>query len=138
MASIPPTPPPPDVPLGPQMCPHARSFADWCDTLVSAATAKNDLVSLNQAKLLLIDRYFMWRVNVPVRHQVFPRPTSVHVCIFAVFESAYRRLQDAILALGPSPLVHPPYPAPPPPPAPMYETVNGIVVGETLDKDFEP
>lgn len=139
MASIPPPPPPPrPTPPGQQLCPSARTFADWCDTLVSASITKGDLIALNQAKLQLLDRYILWRVNVQVRHQVFPRPNASHVCIFAVFESAYHRLQEAVLGLDPSPLVYPPSPVPPPPPSPRYTEVNGIVVAEILDEEFEP
>lgn len=142
MAAKPTTAPSPP-PRGSQMCEHSQSFADWCDALVQSACARNNLIALQQAKVHLLDRYFAWRLNVPARHQVFPKPAAAHVCIFAVFESAYHRLQEAVLAAGPPPFADPPSPPPsaprPPsqPPAPRYTEVNGIAVAEILDDEFE-
>lgn len=140
--SIPPYAPEKPFKTGPRLCEHAATFSDWSETLVSTACAKNNVVAINQATLHLVNRYFMWRVNVPLRHQVLARPSAEHVCIFAIFESAYRRLQDAVLRLDPPPLAFPP-PAPPPPPPPRplpprYVDLNGVGIAEILDEEFEP
>ena len=49
-------------------CPYARKFAEWAATLISTSEQPN-LIEVNQAKVLLLDRYFEWRSHVPKSHR---------------------------------------------------------------------
>lgn len=117
-------------------CVFARKFAEWVRDL--CALAKQEVsgvsiyegsarVSVNQAKLLLVDKYFEWRSVVPKSHRNY-RDTVKHCCIFQVFVQGYEDLQAIKLVLAP-PVLHFPTPPPqlPPPPTPQ---IAGIFLGE--------
>jgi hypothetical protein len=112
----------------PPLCRYAASFQPWAQTLVEVTLQRSTTVSINQAKVLLLDKYFEWRAVSPKPHRD-KMSGSGHVCLFAVFEAAYRRLKEAELSLTPPQLIAPtpppslPAPSPPPP-------IPGIFLGE--------
>jgi hypothetical protein len=85
------------------MCTHAQRFFDWADELCSEAVHKKTVTAINQAKVLLVDRYMVWRENVPISHQADDQAfvDGGHACVLSVFEAAYRRLWRAELAPAP-------------------------------------
>jgi hypothetical protein len=87
----------------PVLCTHAQRFFDWGDELCSEAVDKKTVTAINQAKVLLVDRYMMWRKNVPISHQADDQAFADggHACVLSVFEWALQRLLDAELALAP-------------------------------------
>jgi hypothetical protein len=98
----------------PDWCVFAFAFSDWIERLnQEIVTDDPTVVAVNQAKVLLIDKYFEWRSIVPKNHR--NRIGEVgHTCIFHVFEQGYERLRAIELALMPPLLFSPPKPAPPP------------------------
>jgi hypothetical protein len=91
-------------------CPNARKFAKWADKLVSTSQT---LIEVNQAKVLLLDRYFELRNYVPKSHRNRVGPGG-HRCIYHVFEQTYEKLKVIELSLTPPLLFLPPPPPPPP------------------------
>lgn len=114
-----------------EICIFARKFSEWTRELCASSTQSASLVAINQAKILLIDKYFEWRSVVPKAHRN-RMSGGGHICIFQVFEQAYITLRAVELALTPPMLFIPPPPLPPlsPPPPPQ---IAGIFLGE-LDK----
>src|SRR6266487_1546135 len=111
----------------PPLCPFAESFSQWARELVTKTLTNPSLVSINQAKILLLDKYFAWRVVVPKRHRNINQASS-HLCIFDIFCENYERLKVVELSLTPPMLFippPPPAPLPPPPPAPPAQ-ITGI------------
>ena len=119
--------PPVSLLEGYRLCPYARSFLEWAEELVTQAMSKRDTVGVNQAKLRLLDKYFDWRTEVPQAHRNRTGSYNGHVCIFHVFEEAYRVLRVAELSLTPSPLY---IPAPRPPREVIY---TPLILGERDD-----
>lgn len=117
--------PPPDT-----RCSYARRFADWAAEVCHDALQRQDLIALNQAKVLLLDKYFEWRAFVPKNHRYRMTETG-HICIFHIFEEAYRQIKLAELTLSPPKLIEPPpapLPALPPPvpqipPPPLFDDI---------------
>jgi hypothetical protein len=84
------------VPESPQeICFYGKSFSIWADELV--AENSGSLVKINQAKVLLVDRYFEWRAYVPKNHRNRVSERS-HLCIWHIFELTHRKLRLAELA----------------------------------------
>ena len=104
-------------------CPYARKFAQWSASLIETSE-KPELVTINQAKVLLIDKYFEWRTYVPKSHRNRVGPGG-HRCIYHVFEQAYEKLRVIELSLTPPLLFIPPPPHPLPPPQ-----IAGIFLGD--------
>lgn len=89
-------------------CLDARQFAAWATDLYTAASNRWSEVAINQAKVLLIDRYFRYFEAVGPEHQrVGHDPDADHECIFRVFADAYARLRELELTLRPPPLDRP-------------------------------
>lgn len=115
----------PDIPS----CLFAQKFSVWATELCANTTTDPGIVSINQAKVLLLDKYFEWRSVVPKAHRNRLGKAG-HACIFQVFEKTYLTLKAVELSLTP-PMLFVPVPslvAPPPPPQ-----IAGIFLGE-LDK----
>jgi hypothetical protein len=104
-------------------CPYARKFAEWSASLISVSQEPS-LVEVNQAKVLLLDKYFEWRSHVPKSHRNRVGPGG-HRCIYHVFEQTYEKLKVIELSLTP-PLLFLPPPPPPPPPTPQ---IAGLFLG---------
>jgi hypothetical protein len=109
-----------------EFCPWGRQFYDWTLPLVEKATSRPDLVLLNQAKILLLEKWMEYRAVAPKAHRDHLSRANGHRCLFWAFLNAYQCLKAAELALTP-PMLFLPEPAPPPPP-PIQ--VHGIFIGE--------
>jgi len=107
------------------LCAYAHQFSQWVSALLTDATTKPNLVTINQAKLQLLDKYFEWRAYVPKPHRERTGGRSGHTCIFHVFVDAYQTLKVTELSLTP-PLLFLPEPAPPP----LPPQIAGIFIGE--------
>jgi len=112
-------------------CEFARSFMEWGDKLLDIKK-EYTLISINQAKILLLDKFFEWYWYLPRSHRIRLNPRR-HICIFQVFVPLYQRLKVIELAITP-PLVFVP---PEPPPMKILPRPNlaGIVLGEDIDDD---
>lgn len=113
----------------PPLCRFAAEFQPWAEALLSNTLGKRSMIGINQAKLLLLDKYFEWR-NVAPRGHRDKMSTTGHCCLWHVFEAAYNRLREAELTLTP-PILDTPsasrlaLPSPPPP-----AQIAGIFIGE--------
>ena len=107
----------------PKWCKFSVAFNKWSDTLCQF-TEDSTLISINQAKVILLDKYFDLRrfVNKKHRDRIGSRG---HVCIFHVFEQTYIRLRAAELSLSGPLILYPPDPPPQTPPQ-----IAGIFLGE--------
>lgn len=112
----------------PDICPFAQKFSEWTTELCANVARQPEIVSVNQAKVLLLDKYFEWRHAVPRSHRNRTGKLG-HECIFHVFEQAYERLKVIELALTP-PMLFLPAPPPPLPPPPPPPQIAGIFLGE--------
>ena len=110
-------------------CYYAQGFSIWVDQLQSSLT-KPTIVTVNQAKLLLLDKYFEWHRYVPMEHRM-RLGFRGHICIFQVFEVAYDHLKVIELSLTPPLLFLPSYEAVIAPPQPR---IAGIFLGESTDQ----
>jgi hypothetical protein len=121
----------------PDLCESADLFFDWTDELCDAAAKPESVVAVNQALVLLVNRYFTWRDSLPKRHRSKSGRLK-HACVDEVFEIAYRRLRKIELTLSPPPLAVPPRPVLPPIRGEPKERVDGILVGRTdPDPEFD-
>jgi hypothetical protein len=116
---------------GPNLCVYAHKFNTWAQELCVGATNDPSIVSINQAKVLLVDKYMEWRSFVPKRHRTYTG--HAHICIFHVFEITYDRLKVVELSLSPPMLFLPSPPVPPPPPPPPPQ-IAGVFIGEIEDE----
>lgn len=115
------------------MCVYARRFEAWTRQLCEEH--RGSIVAINQAKVLLLDKYFEWRAYVPRPHRNRVSEHS-HRCIWHVFEDGYRVLRVLELGLKPPMLFLPPSPSSPvqPQPAPKPQLL-GITLGEVLGEE---
>jgi hypothetical protein len=111
----------------PSFCDYAAQFASWAEFLITGVEKSRDVIEVNQAKILLIDKYMSYREYVPKSHRYRVTPNSTHLCIWQIFETYYCRLRIVELSLTPPPLWIPPAPALPPPPK---DRQVGIFIGE--------
>ena len=89
------------------------------------------VVSINQAKIQLVDKFFEWYRYVPRNHKL-RMGSSGHTCIFQVFENGYQRLKVIELSITPPLLFLPVNASVIVPPVPR---IAGIFLGEDLDED---
>jgi hypothetical protein len=109
----------------PQQCVYARKLSEWATQLCIKVAQEPDIVSVNQAKVLLLDKYFEWRNAAPRSHRNRLGDNG-HSCIFQAFGEAYERLKVVELSLTPPMLFLPstsPHLALPP-------QIAGIFIGE--------
>ena len=105
-----------------EWCQLAQYFLDWVDWLFKKIISeKPNIILVNQAKLLLSDKYFEWRSYAPKSHRDRIGSRG-HNCIFQVFVQAYERLKLLELSLTPPKLF---LPSEPPPPQ-----IAGIFLGD--------
>jgi hypothetical protein len=104
-----------------QLCRYAQAFSDWVAQALDVSQDPNVIV-VNQAKLLLVDKYFEFYSVVPKRHRKHLGDRG-HTCIFQVFLHVYQQLKALELSLTPPMLFLPPPPPPPP-------QIAGIFIGE--------
>lgn len=115
-------------------CSYARKLSAWVATLPSITNRKPDIITINQDKVQLLDKFFEWYAYVPKSHREKAGRRCGHTCIFQVFVDAYHTLKVAELSLTP-PLLFLPK-EPPPPPLPSPPQIAGIFLGD-LDEDTD-
>jgi len=93
----------------PDMCPYAQKFSEWVNALLVGLSEKPNIVSVNQAKILLQDKWHDWRTVSPKRHRDHLSYRG-HICLFHVYEQAYKQLRVLELSLTPPLLFLPPKP----------------------------
>jgi hypothetical protein len=120
----------PDGPASPY-CGPAKQFAEFAEVLYQAAqedatrATPYGLVTVNQKKLLLLDKYFEYRGVVPKAHRNHFGQFG-HRCLWHVFEEYYNKLRVIELHLTP-PMLY----LPPPPPAQLPPPqFDGLMLGE--------
>lgn len=116
-----------------ESCIYARRFAEVIEPLCRDAIANPDHISINQAMLLLLKKYFEWRSSVPRNHRNRMSEQG-HVCLFHIFERAYQHLKILELSLAP-PMLYLPQPPPAPLPPPPPPQIAGITLGELVDEE---
>ena len=98
----------------PPICAAAQQFQQWTETLCTSVVKAgrydnaSAAVAVNQAKLLLLDKYFEWRAAVPKSHR--NRTGEGHTCLYHVFVETYQTLRVIELSLTPPLLFLPPAP----------------------------
>ena len=65
----------------PSLCSFAASFSEWADALLDRTLNDPDVVAINQAKVLLLDRFFDYQNYVPRKHRTGGNPNGGHTCI---------------------------------------------------------
>lgn len=102
----------------PELCEFAQFFNTWVEWLFKEIISdKPTVISVNQAKILLADKYFEWRSLVPKSHRDRISYRG-HNCIFQIFVQAYERIKLIELSLTPPMLFFPPEPH-----------INGTLIG---------
>ena len=113
------------------ICIYALKYQDWTKELLKVLD-EPEIVSINQSKILLTDKYFEWKRIVPQSHRQ-RLGIHGHTCIYQIFEYAFEKLQIVELSLTPPmifiPVIHPPQPKPP--------NIAGLFIGEGSDLDDE-
>ncbi|MBN1813646.1 MAG: hypothetical protein JXA14_17535 [Anaerolineae bacterium] len=109
-------------------CRFAESYDGWASGVLAKVQQKRDVVTVNQAKLLLADKYFQYFQTVPQSHRYHLSPRG-HRCVFQAFLEAYKQLKAFELSITP-PMIFIPPPPPKPPPPPQIE---GIWIGEEIE-----
>lgn len=121
---------------GPNFCVFARQFNDWVGKVCTDAVRDPTDIGINQAKVLLVDRYFEWYSAVPQAHKNHLGTRDSHTCIFQVFLNAYTTLKAAELSI-----THPPrFFEPPSPPTQVHvkkvvqPQIAGLAIGEEVEE----
>lgn len=109
----------------PPKCVFAQRFSDWTSVLYANVAQNPSIVFVNQAKILLLDKYFEWRSFAPKSHRNHLGANG-HICLFQVFVEAYERLKVMELSLTPPLLFLPSSSSPP--------QIAGIFIGEMEEK----
>jgi hypothetical protein len=93
-------------------CVYYREFKNWADTLCAAVgrdvqkQGAGAVVAVNQAYVLLLTKYFDWRLAAPKAHRNYSG--EGHLCLFHCFDETYRTLRAIELSLTPPLLLLPP------------------------------
>ena len=113
------------------LCDAARLFAEWSDALCLQVLEDPTLVSVNQKKVQLQDKYWEWVSLVPKEHKHRVGPNG-HTCIYHVYAHTYEKLRTVEVGLSPPRLFEPPPPPSLPPPPPPLE-IQGLYMGEVVE-----
>lgn len=109
-------------------CVPAVMFQAWIDALFEQRLECADLTRINQLKILVQDRYFLFQRRLAAEHSPKDGQRPDHRCVYSVFEEAINTLHQAELTLAPPPLIYPPV-SPPPHPEPRTD-LPGILFGD--------
>ena len=112
-------------------CEAAKAFAPWVDDLMERTTASGSAIAVNQAKVLLLDRYWAWYASLPQKHRNHIGQRSRHTCIFQVFSEGYMRLRALELSITPPRVIEQPPSLPTP--RPSIVEVPALFIGELDD-----
>lgn len=84
----------------PEVPAPVAQFAAWTEALVAKVQAKMTLLTIQSAKVLLLDRFMQWQADTPkkrrLKHGCAGEPT-----LWYVFETTYETLREMELALVP-------------------------------------
>lgn len=118
-----------------QFCIPAQLFAAWGEGAVQTVLRNPTPISINQCKILLMDKFFAIRADLPKAHRNLASERSLHVCVFQVYERIYYRLRAEEFMLTPPLLFEPVQPQ-------ITKITNitkydGFVLGKTVMDDDE-
>jgi hypothetical protein len=85
----------------PDYCAFSLRYRAWAMELVRSTLAEPNHIAINQAKVMLLDKYYEWKTAIPRNHR------RRHLCILDVLDEAYQTLKAAELALTPPQLYLP-------------------------------
>lgn len=86
-------PPPRLVEVDPRRtCGDAKEFEQWIEALLRQHPPNNDLITINQLKVALTDRWHELHRSLPAKHRTMGDGTRGHRCVFAVYMEAYDNL----------------------------------------------
>ena len=109
-----------------KLCVFARAFQEWIALLQrDILTNTPSVITVNQAKVLLVDRYFDWLQNVPKNHRNRLGETG-HTCIYQIFTRAYQHIRTIELSLVP-PLLF----------LPAKPQIPGLFLGDLTERGDE-
>ena len=118
-----------------QLCIYAQLFAAWGEGAVQTVLRNPTPISINQCKILLMDKFFSLRADVPKAHRNLSSERSLHICVFQVYQRIYYRLRAEETVLTP-PLLFEPV-------QPQITNIRNIIkydgfqLGETVVDDAE-
>lgn len=115
----------------PKLCDGAKEFSAWVDDWLfpKIVTGEPDVVTINQAKIVLTDHYrtFRNKAKKSCRQHCSDRG---HFCLYHVWDRAYERLKALELRVAKPVISKPPKPKKPPPPKPDPRAqIGGIILG---------
>lgn len=82
-------------------CLPAVMFQAWIDALFERQLDNASLMVINQLKLLVQDRYFLFRRRLTAEHTLEDGRRPDHRCVYSVYESAIEVLHKHELILEP-------------------------------------
>ncbi len=85
-------------------CLPAVMFQAWIDALFERQLDNATLPALNQLKVLVQDRYFLFRRRLPSEHSHEDGKRPDHRCVYAVYEASIDLLHRHEIMLAPPPL----------------------------------
>jgi hypothetical protein len=94
----------------PQMCSEAKEFAAWVEEYITPLVESRQLEKINQAKVLLQDKYYEWTRQVGKGHRQTGPNSIGHPCLYQVWHAGYMRLHATELAVKPYQFQKPPKP----------------------------
>ncbi|MBK7782864.1 MAG: hypothetical protein IPJ58_19205 [Ardenticatenia bacterium] len=88
-------------------CLPAVMFQAWIDALFERQLDNATLMVINQLKVLVQDRYFLFRRRLTAEHTLEDGKRPDHRCVYSVYESAIEVLHKHELILEPPSLARP-------------------------------
>ena len=92
------------TPESEKYCAYALQYRVWAQALIERTLTEPTHIGIAQAKVMLLDKYYEWKVTIAKRHG------KPHRCISDVLDEAYGVVRAAELALTP-PQLYLPQPA---------------------------
>lgn len=112
-------------------CVPAVVFQAWIDALFETHLVSPTILGINQLKLVIQDRYFLFKRRLPAEHTQEDSRRPDHRCVYSIFESAIDLLHKHELMLAPPPIsISRPRPRKP------RSGLAGILLGD-IDPDQE-
>lgn len=93
----------------PKSCKYGKEMDKWALETFDSVLKYPDVISINQSKLRLLDRYFDYYASIPKAHKECTGERS-HLCIYHVFRHYYNQLKLCELRINPPLLFIPPEP----------------------------
>jgi hypothetical protein len=129
----------------PHRCSASIQFGQWTQQLIQGLTPEGKeptLLSLNQARFRLTERYWQVRGSLTDHRDLVTDPTG-DPCVYGLWIAAMEQLDDIEFRIAPPQLTKPPAKpkSPPPPPAPEVPKAKTLTeqfqeAAEKLYEDF--